>query len=272
MESSPAPDSLENIWYTSLFPFVAPFLPPGVSAEPAIHGLLPRPLGLILTRATANLLSGARPPIGGDTHLCDTLGERRAIYVDVPHGALRLAAHPDGRDTLQLRAIFVPPLRSGEKSLGTFFLALLTNPGSEQPRGRICALIAPNGQVSALTGAKASATQADPTLKAPFVHASTEACIRERAADFLHLVLAYYCFGPPEVRESIAATPSRTATERKAAERREPVRNDPFTSSTRPPWSSCGHPSPRVGRSLRGKRLRVTSNSSRTARVGRFGG
>lgn len=206
----PGVDRLESIWYAALFPFVAPFLPSEIVPELTEQERTrpPRPLGLMLTRATANLLSGARPPPSGDVHWRRALGEQRAIYVDVPHGAVLLGARPDGSDVLQLRAIFVLPPTSHEQAELTVFVALLTDPGSERPRGRVCALIEPDGPALPVTGVKGFITQVDPTLRAPFVDPSTEVRIRERAADFLRLVLAYYCFGPAEAREAIAVTPT----------------------------------------------------------------
>jgi hypothetical protein len=114
-----------------------------------------------------------------------------------------LDARTDGSDVLQLRAIFAPPLKAAEPLL---FIALLTEPGSERPRGRLCARVEPDGAVTAVTGFKKMGTQVDPTLKAPFVDSSTEVRIREGVADFLRLVLGYYFFGPAETRESVAAT------------------------------------------------------------------
>jgi hypothetical protein len=197
---------LEAAWYTALFPFVAPFLPTDSAAKFPRLGTMPKPLGLVLTRATANLLSDARSPAGGDIHWRNALGAQRAVYIDVPHGALLLAASPNGGDMLELRAIFVPPLAGQETS--TPFIALLTDPGSERPRGRACAKIEPNGQVLAMRGADNSVTQADLTLKAPFFDSLLEVRIRERSAEFLRLVLAYYFFGPAEARVPIAATPT----------------------------------------------------------------
>jgi hypothetical protein len=202
----PGSDRLESIWYAALFPFVAPFLPSEAVPQLTKQERTPRPLGLMLTRATANLLSSARPPTGGDVHWRHALGERRAVYIDVPHGAVLLGARPDGSDVLQLRAIFMLPCTSHELGEPTVFVALLTDPGSERPRGRLCSLIKPDGPALAVTGVREFVTQVDQTLKAPFVDPSTEVRIRERAADFLRLVLAYYCFGPAEAREAIAAT------------------------------------------------------------------
>jgi hypothetical protein len=144
----PGGDRLESIWYSALLPFVAPFLPSEVGPRSSNQEHTSHPLGLVLTRATANLLSGARPPVGGDIHWRRALGEQRPIYVDVPHGAVLLDARADGSDVLQLRAIFVPPCLAAEPFL---FIALLTDAGSERPRGRLCARVEPDGAVLAVT-------------------------------------------------------------------------------------------------------------------------
>lgn len=183
------PDRLERAWYAALFPFVAPFLPFGVGVGLVDLEHIPHSLGLVLTRATANLLSDARPPIGGDHHWRKALRENTVIYVDVPHGAVLLATHPESRDVLQLRAMFVLPRPPHKQSHPTLFIALLTNPGSERPRGRICALVEPDGAVLPMKGARTSVTLVDQTLRAPFVDPLAELRIRERAADFLRLVL-----------------------------------------------------------------------------------
>src|SRR5438105_957259 len=88
----PGADYLETAWYSALLPFVAPFLPTEIAGNFPELESMPRPLGLVLTRATANLLSNARPPIGGDAHWRAAVGARRAVYIDVPHGALLIPA------------------------------------------------------------------------------------------------------------------------------------------------------------------------------------
>jgi hypothetical protein len=197
---------LEEAWYAALFPFVFSFLPKEIASTNSELRTMPRPVGLVLARTTANLLSDARPPSGGDGYWRSALGARRAVYIDVPHGALLITAHPDGGDILQLRAMFVPPL--AEQATPAVFLALLTDPGSERPRGRIFARVEPDGRVLAVMGADNLTAQTDLTLKAPFVDPLLEIRIRERSADFLRLVLAYYFLGPAEARVEIAATPA----------------------------------------------------------------
>jgi hypothetical protein len=81
-----------------------------------------RPLGLLLTRETANLLSNANPLDINDSLWRTELGDR-AIYVDVPHGAILMEGGGSGDDVIELRAIlaapFLPPNSTGQ----TLFVA-----------------------------------------------------------------------------------------------------------------------------------------------------
>jgi len=58
----------------------------------AIGGEILRPLGLVLTRGTANLLSAADSSHIADETWRTALDPGRVIYVEVPHGVILLDA------------------------------------------------------------------------------------------------------------------------------------------------------------------------------------
>ncbi len=120
-----------------LAPFLQGFLPR------AQRGRDPDPaLGLVLTRETADLLSDADPPatdawrqrVFGARPDGDCLG---AVYVDVPHGALRL------EESLQLRALLAVPWtdhpgavgEAGQRDEVILVAMVITALGSERPQG-----------------------------------------------------------------------------------------------------------------------------------------
>ena len=129
-----APRPLDFHWYSMLKPFIVPFLLPEATRPGAKKP--PEPLGLVLTRQTAALLSDAKPP-SDDASWMAALGDR-SVYIDVPHGAVRVG------DTLQLRAIFLRKLlsSSGDQLM---LIAVVTDRGSEQARGRMFAVLDGNG-------------------------------------------------------------------------------------------------------------------------------
>ncbi|HEY2015880.1 MAG TPA: hypothetical protein VGH38_20395 [Bryobacteraceae bacterium] len=201
-----APENiLEECFTVLLASFVAEFVPPGSSLT--INGQKPkRPLGLLLTRETANLLSNANPLDLDDSLWRTELGDR-AIYVDVPHGAILMEGGGSPDDVIELRAIlaapFLPPNSPGQ----TLFIAQMTKRASEEGRGRIAGVLMPDGMISRF-GSPTMASAADWTMKPPFAHSLLEKAVLGRAGTFLRLVLAYYFFGPKEVRDSVAATPT----------------------------------------------------------------
>ena len=76
------PLPIDYHWYSALHPFIVPFVPPE-AIQPGSD--FPRePLGLVLTRPTAALLAGARPPT--DETAWKSALEGRTAYIDVPHG------------------------------------------------------------------------------------------------------------------------------------------------------------------------------------------
>ena len=110
-------------------------------------------------------------------------------------------------DVIELRAIlaapFLPPNSPGQ----TLFVAQMTKRASEEGRGRIGGVLLADGGISRL-GSHTMASAADWTMKPPFAHSLLEKAVVGRAGTFLRLVLAYYFFGPKEVREPVAVTPA----------------------------------------------------------------
>lgn len=200
------PDDILNQVQIAFFaPFIADLIP---QSSLFLNGKKPvRPLALLLTRETANLLSAASPINIPDTLWLTELGER-AIYIDVPHGAILMDGGGGANDVVELRAIFAAPylpLNLGK----TLFLAQMTNRASEQGRGRLCGVLMPDGGVSQFSGDSSRPT-VNSTIRPPLAHSMLE---RERVAlgragAFLRLVLAYHFFGPKQAQEAIAATPS----------------------------------------------------------------
>ena len=200
------PENILDEGFTAILAsFVAEFLPPGSTLT--MNGQQPeRPLGLLLTRDTANLLSNANPLDIDDSVWRTELGNR-AIYVDVPHGAILMEGGGGTNDLIELRAIlaapFLPPNSSGQ----TLFIAQMTKQATDQGRGRIAGVLLPDGGISRF-GSPTMASAADWTMKPPFAHSLLEKVVLGRAGTFLRLVLAYYFFAPKEAREPIVVTPS----------------------------------------------------------------
>jgi hypothetical protein len=201
-------DILDETFHVMLAPFLQDYFPAGTKLTLAGGGAMPRPLGLVLTRGTANLLSAADASNIPDETWRSALDPHRTVYVDVPHGAILLNAGTHAADTLQLRAIFVAPWLPPKMPGHTLFIAQMTDPGSERARGRIGGVLCPDGQIAGYGSARTGLTATDWTLRPPFAHSVTETAVLGRAGTFLRLVLAYHFFGPHAARESIAATPT----------------------------------------------------------------
>lgn len=202
----PFEDAVEEAFYVMLTPFFQGFLPSGASVTPAQGIEIDRPLGLVLTRDTANLLSDSDSPNVPDETWRSALGVGRVVYIDVPHGAILLDVGAGSTDVVQLRAIFAAPFLPPHMPGHTLFMAHLTDRGSEHGRGRIAGLLWPDGKISRLARSPGGKTAVDWTLRPPFVHADTEELVLLRTGTFLRLVLAYHFFGPSKAREPIAAT------------------------------------------------------------------
>ncbi len=183
-------DILAEVQTALLATFVADFMP---GNGLLLNGKKPvRPLGLLLTRETANLLSAATPINIPDALWRAELGQR-AIYVNVPHGAILMDGGGGANDIIELRAIlaapFLPPGDLGQ----TVFLAQMTKRASEQGRGRLCGVLLPDGGISRF-GGETSGPAVDWTMKPPFAHSMLERAVLGRAGTFLRLVLAYHFF------------------------------------------------------------------------------
>jgi hypothetical protein len=199
-------DPSEEIFCRLLAPFIVEFLPPGESITfLSDRAPFPRPLGLLLTRSTANLLSASQANFPDEAWRAE-LGARRAVYVDIPHGALVLNGGVNGEDALQLRAILAAPYMPPDEPGCTLFIAQITDRGSERERGRLAGILLPDGRIARAFGVGPAAANGafHPLLFDPL----TEASLGYRAGTFLRLVLASYFFGPVEAREPIAATPT----------------------------------------------------------------
>jgi hypothetical protein len=206
-QAEPFEDILDEAFHIILIQFIRDFFPAGVTWEAAEKTAFDRPLGLVLTRNTANLLSGA------DAHIPDEtwrpqLGENRAIYVDIPPGTVLLDEGVQAPDMLQLRAIFAAPFLPPAMPKHTLFIAQMTDRGSERSRGKIAGVLCPDGNISMFGSETTGKAVVDRTLRPPFVHPLTDKAVVARTGTFLRLVLAYHFFGPSTAHEPIAAAPA----------------------------------------------------------------
>lgn len=202
-------DILDEAFHVMLTPFLRDFFPAGGTATSAMDIEIDRPLGLVLTRGTANLLSDAESSNIPDEAWRSELGTGRAVYVDVPHGTILLDVGTERSDVLQLRAIFAAPFLPPNMPGHTLFIAHMTDRGSERGRGRVAGLLWPDGRISRFASEATGRSAADWTLRSPFVHSETERAVLGRTGTFLRLVLAYHFFGPPKARDPIGATPTQ---------------------------------------------------------------
>lgn len=203
---APFENILEEVFHVMLVPFVQEFFPAAATWERA-DGKEPHPLGLVLTRGTANLLSAADWSNIPDEAWHSALDPLH-VYVDVPHGAVLLNVSLETGDVLQLRALFAAPLPRPDSPGHTLFIAQMTDQGSERGRGRTAGVLRPDGSVIAFGSNNTGKTATDRILRPPFVHPLAEKAVLARAGTFLRLVLAYHFFGPQDVREPIAPTPT----------------------------------------------------------------
>ena len=217
---------LDEVNYTMLTFLTGAYLPQGELLF--ADGTKPdRPLGLLLTRQSANMLSTANPINMPDELWRTEIGINRVIYVDVPHGAVVLDADAGGGDMIQLRAILAAPFLPPDMPGHTLFLAQMTDRGSERGRGRVAGVLRPDGSIVAHGSANTGATTADQLLKDPYAHPLLERAILGRTGTFLRLVLAYHLFGPKEAKEPVAATPTERLRDGK------PKKNESFFALTR---------------------------------------
>ncbi|MBL6082614.1 hypothetical protein JMJ56_32120 [Belnapia sp. T18] len=215
-------------------------------------------LGLVLTRETAALFADAEPPATDQwqqrAFAKAPAGDGRGgIYIDVPHGALRV-----GTD-LQLRAaLAIPWLEPSVVNAahlvwaGTTIIALvLTAPGSERPRGISFAAVDPNQNVFALgTEDKPVVGFMSNDVLEMMAGAKGEPedvlnlwnLVLSRSTNFLRLVLAYHAHGPVEAREAIAQSPPA----RSPREQLRPRKAESLFAMVRllPPADRLGRPTP----------------------------
>ncbi len=185
---APFEDIMEESQYVFLAPFISEFLPLGVALTFAEDGSRPpRPLGLLLTRATANLLSASNPSNIFDELWRAELEPNRAIYVDIPHGALLLDIGVGETDVVQLRSILAAPYLPADFPGCTLFIAQVTDRASERGRGRIAGVLRPDGSITGFSSPKMQGRFADQTLASPEVHPLTDKALLARAGTFLRL-------------------------------------------------------------------------------------
>lgn len=197
---------------------MAPFL--WGFASPETRKTLPQsgpPVGLLLTRDTASLLSNADPP--QDEWRRRTFGSGpgeeglSGVYVDVPHGALRIG------DSLQIRTLFAVPWTTSDSNdilywTGALLVhVLVTKAGSEHECGSIFVVVNADDTITL-----AAIDEHTPLGGLDTEEATDGAAwvtlyrrIVENAVRFLRLVLAYRRYGPSEVRQSVRQTPAADA-------------------------------------------------------------
>lgn len=197
---------LDEVFTALLVHFVTDFMPDGVKITDQGRPI-ERPLGLLLTRDTVNLLADAQPLETPDELWRNALGPDRTVYIDIPHGAMLMDAGGGTGDIVQIRAIIAAPNFPRDTPGATTFIAQVTERGSERGRGRLAGVIQPNGLISRI-GSSTMETATDWTMKPPYAHSLLEKAVLGRAGTFLRLVLAYHFFGPKEARETVAVTAS----------------------------------------------------------------
>lgn len=202
-----------------ILPFLNGFIPADRRNEKLVSG---PGLGLLLSRETANMLADAAPPAADPWRQRVFAAKPEGaglggVYVDIPHGALRLGKG------LQVRALFATPWRalmdeadpeSKVVQTGTVLLAaVITAQGSERPEGltflvvdeedRVRVVGMPDaasvaGFINADDGQLGETASTDPMELFNLVY--------ERTAGFFRLVLAYHRYGPVEARSEVKVT------------------------------------------------------------------
>jgi hypothetical protein len=198
---------LDEIFYTLLVPFVAPYAPAGATMTFSDGQAFERPLGLILSRQTAGILASAKPLDIADDLWRGPLGPRRHVYVDIPPGAMTLRLDPSTTDVLHVRAILAAPHLPLSMPGRTQLLIQVTAPRSERGLGRIAAVLAPEGMVT-LNANENGQLACDEGLLPPHAHPDVHKAVAGYAGTFFRLVMAYYFFGPHESREPVTVTPT----------------------------------------------------------------
>ncbi|MFX1689720.1 hypothetical protein PWR05_35205 [Paraburkholderia sp. A2RI-6] len=205
---------IDERFFSMMMPFARPWFPdnPDPSVAERIPATFPddipcdhRPLGLILTRETAGLLSNASASAGMYEQWRQKLGSEWTVYVDVPHSALTFnTGRPGGN--VQIRAILAASWGKDLPAGHVQFAVQLTDMGTETSHGRVGGLLRVDERVS--PSDHRSDTWADRSLQPPFAGRALQDRVLARAGTFLRLVLCYYHIGPANVREPVEATPS----------------------------------------------------------------
>ncbi len=194
-------------WWRCFIPFVGAFGRPEFDPPPEA---IENPLGLVLTRSTAALLSDARPPVVAWEELAPT--PRNPVYVELPHGALKIGAD------LELRAILArhANIRTRPDAVFepmTIAAAVVTKQGSDRPVGiyYIKASAVPAGYVDILY----TPDRSHPIgWRDTILDYETMRRVCAKTNDLLQVTLCYYYFGPQNIREEIASSP-RAVVERR---------------------------------------------------------
>lgn len=196
-------------------PFVSGFARPETRAA-----VLPTPpLGLLLTKETADLLGDADPP--GDDWRDLTFGpgpdqdRRTGVYVDVPHGALLVGSG------LQVRAIFAIPMLVDGEAGGlrwdgrVLVHGLVTATGSEHESGSVFAVVLPDGAVTLLVldpdTVMGGIDMGDGAATGSPEWVAVYHRVMENSVRFLRMALAYHRYGPHDARQPIGRTPPERA-------------------------------------------------------------
>lgn len=204
---------IDERFFSMMMPFARPWFPDHAcqSVTDRILATFPdgipgnhRPLGLILTRETARLLSNASASAGMDDQWRQELGNEWTVYVDVPHSTLTFnTGRPGGN--VQIRAILAASWGKDLPAGHAQFAVQLTDMGTETSHGRIGGLLRVDESVA--PSDHRSGAWADRSLQPPFAESALQERVLARAGTFLRLVLCYYHFGPQNVREPVEATP-----------------------------------------------------------------
>jgi hypothetical protein len=209
-----------------------------------------RPLGIVLTRETATMLSDADPPRDDWCHHAFGSGvgqdNLNGVYVDVPHGRLLVG------EGLQIRAIFAIPGTTENESGGLHWggsvlvHALVTVAGSEHESGSVYAKVSSDD-------ARPSALASDPktplggiTINGLTPAGGEDAAlaiylrVMEHSVRFLRMTLAYRRYGPAGSQQAIGQTPA----ERVAMNRFKPKKGESLFAMTRllPAADNLGRP------------------------------
>jgi hypothetical protein len=177
-----------------------------------------RPLGIVLTRETASLLADAEPPRDDWRNLAfgsapdqDGLS---GIYVDVPHGALRMG------DSLQIRAIFALPYMEEHRgdqlqwNGGVLVHGLVTVAGSERESGAVFAQVQADDHVALILldpQTVLGGVMVNGELLEPAEEAAVYQQVVGHSVRFLRMVLAYYRSGPAGSQQPLGQTPVERA-------------------------------------------------------------